>query len=104
MTPYASGFRFGSPLKSRAAAAGADELFLDEGERPPPRTAAAAGRRMGGWADERAKTAKSVSMNFSSFLLLLQIMGTRISLSHTFLMIYKADLLRNVLLNLQTYH
>ena len=57
-------FRFGSPLKSRAAAAavaGADELFLDEGERPPPRTAAAAGRRMGGWADERAKTAKSVS-------------------------------------------
>jgi hypothetical protein len=37
-----------------------DELFLDEGERPPPRTAAGAGRRMGGWADERAKTAKSV--------------------------------------------
>ena len=68
VTPYASGFRFGSPLKSRAAAAGADELFLDDGERPPPRTAAAAGRRMGGWADERAKTAKSVSMNFSSFL------------------------------------
>ena len=36
-------------------------MFLDEGDRPPPRTAAAAGRRMGGWADERAKTAKSVS-------------------------------------------
>ena len=66
---HTSGFRFGSPLKSRTAAAvaaGADELFLDEGEKAPPRTAAAAGRRMGGWADERAKTAKSVSGNLSS--------------------------------------
>ncbi len=52
--------RFGSPLKSRPMTG--DELFLDEGDRPPPRTAGAGkGRRMGGWADERAKTAKSVS-------------------------------------------
>ena len=47
---------FGSPLKSRPLSG---DLFLDEGSRAPP-TAPPKGRRMGGWSEERAKTAKSV--------------------------------------------
>lgn len=46
----------GSPLQSRPVSG---DLFLDEEpKRPPP----GRGRRTGGWADERSKTAKSVRL------------------------------------------
>ncbi len=58
---------FGSPLKAKP---NANELLLDDddgGQRPPP-PRHPGGRRTGGWADERVKTAKSVRIQSAAMM------------------------------------